>query len=204
MSYTELDAVNQILRPAGEASITDIDSTDEEVVQASAYLTSARKKALTKGWYFNRSVVEYTGGGISGKRIAVNTSTVLRLIPPSLPKTYNFIPRYDSVETATFLWDLDEESFELLTVSGDTLKIDTIKLLSWDDCPHAAQSYIAALAAFNYHNETVSDPAVSSSLQLALSMSWGDLRREQIQLSRSSMFSPRDQRLRASAHLWRF
>ena len=206
MSYSELEAVNDVLRPAGEAAITDINSTDEEVVQAKAYLLKSRKKALTKGWHFNRSVVTYTGGGISGKRILVDPTTTLRLLPTEYPTSpaLDFVTRYDSVEADFFLWDVVEETFEILTTSGDELEIDTVTLLDFQDCTHAAQAYIIASAAYEYHNETVGDPSVNSALQLALSTTWSDLRREQLQNTRPSMFNARDQRLRRDIGLRRY
>lgn len=205
MSYTELESINDVLRPLGEGSITDVNSTDEEVVQAKAYLTKARKRVLTKGWYFNRSVITYTGGGVSGKRILIDPTTTIRVIPTEAPQpNLEFVVRYDSVETDYFLWDLTDETFEILDTAGDTIDIDTIKYLDFVDCPHAAQAHIIAVAAYEYHNETVGDPAVNASLQLALSQTWADLRRDQLHRSKPSMFSPRDKRLRSAIGLWRY
>lgn len=197
---TELEAVNTILRSAGDAVTTTLSTTDEDVVSANGYLDDARKEFLLKGWPWNRSCVTFTGGGISGKRILINSTTYLSVITPVTEK---WTVRYDSVEDDYFLWDLEDETFEILTTAAEEYELEVLVDLTWLELHASAQTYVTYTAAFHYVSHNVGDRSVIQTLASQRQIAWGDVRHEQIRQGRPSIFGPRTTRLFNTSSRWR-
>lgn len=199
--YTELSSINRVLRAGQEATITDVNSTDEEVVSVKQYLEDSRMHVLLMGLAFNKKTVTFTGGGVSGLRIAIDRTLYVRVEPPAY---CDWIVEYDSVEAGYFLYDRDKQTFDVLTDATQEQKLTVVQDIPFIHMPDAVQNYVTQRAAFFYVNESIGDANLVRSIQVDLEMARQEMNRHQIKVKKPNMFSPRDERLRNQARLRRF
>lgn len=179
---TRLDAVNAVLRAAGETPVASItDESGVDVVQADQTLEEVEREIQSLGWSWNQRYVKYTPDGDSNIRIPVN------------------IVRVDGVRGTQYtvrdglLFDMRQQTTSPIEfTSAVTLKVT--ELLDWDNTPQAARQYIAARAARRYVDQTISDPTLSQTATLDEQQAWAILRKDELARANATVFTPQMQR----------
>lgn len=131
---TELDAVNLMLESIGETPVSTLDDTGlADVAIAIRTLKTTSREVQTEGWHFNQeSDVECIPDGDGFITFGQN---ILRATPT-----------YKDVNVAlrgVRLYDLDNRTY----VFTNSVYMDTVTFLTWDELPDSARNYIAVKAA---------------------------------------------------------
>lgn len=149
---TRLSAVNLILRSIGEREVsTLVNSTRGDVSGAVSELDNTSRIVQQEGWHFNHET--RTLGLQSDGRIQVPVSALaIGVLGSSTPdeiimRGEHFFNKTDSTYTFT-----------------DTIKVDLIFHLPFDDLPEPARQYIAARAARRVAQQRVGDQVLIQSL----------------------------------------
>lgn len=133
---TELEAVNIMLATIGEAPVSSLEVSGlTDVAIAKQVLSEVSRAVQTKGWHFN-SEVEYPLVPNSDGFIVPPTNT-LRV------DTNKFYCDYDVVQRGNRLYDRGNRTY----VFPETLKVDLILLLAFEEIPEAVRYYITIRAA---------------------------------------------------------
>ena len=140
------DAINEILLSLNELPL-DISDAVEDVpiaIVANQSLTIARKKILSKGWYFNTvtmSLVPNTEGYIS------------------IPLSFLSVDGGDAEPDLTVRdWKLFDKA--LLTFQfEDNKEVEVIEDLPFDDLPFSVANYIVAIASLQSYTDIIGDEA---------------------------------------------
>jgi hypothetical protein len=141
---TELQAVNIILKNIGLAPVNSLTvSPSADVVAAQAALDEAQRSVLMEGWEFNTE-----------KDYPLEPDNDGYIEVPSDFFRYRAMDPTTRVTTREGkLYDLDERSFEF----DDTLEVEAVVALDWDDLPEAARQYMAIKAAREFSHDMMED-----------------------------------------------
>lgn len=149
---TELDAINTMLSVIGEAPVNTVeDSGAVDAVVARQVLNSESRSIQSVGWHWN------TDKGYT--------------LTPTFPEGHLVIPRStlrvdsvgsdqttDVVQRGGRLYDRRKHTFEF----KNTLKVDIIVLLSFDELPEVARHYITIRAARVFQERFLGSSELSS------------------------------------------
>lgn len=150
----KLGAINLMLSAAGDEKVnTLVDDGINDTDVAQQILDETIIEVLALGWNFNR--VRKTLYPDSNNKIAISTN-YLRVDGTG----YDYRRRLDV--RGNFLYDLDEDQN---TFTEDSVDVEVIQNLEFDDIPVPVQFYIARAAAVIYQAQTHADPDVDQVLR---------------------------------------
>lgn len=139
-----LDAINIMLAAIGEAPVTDASSQHPDVLVANNLLTQIEEQLQAPGYWFNRDYAVTLGYDTQDDSVVIPGNT-LRIDPTDTTKRY--------VKRDGKLYDTDNNTFAI----GESVEVDIIVQLSFDDCPISWQHYCAAEGAYELHNAEIGD-----------------------------------------------
>lgn len=141
--YTELEAVNLILRNDGEATLASLDELGlDEAADAQATLRDVSLAVQSDGWSFNTDFQRKFTPNVDGEIVLPNDTLWVR-------PTYRSA-RKQLVERGRKLYDLDNNSYSF----NGPIYLDVCSMMDWQDLPAAARVYIAVRAAREYQADS--------------------------------------------------
>jgi hypothetical protein len=154
---TELESVNTILATIGEAGISSLTTTVNEITDsalAQRTLREVSRDIQSEAWSWNTDEwveIQPTGYGtyvVPGNVLVVDFS----------PNTY---PNTQYVLRGKQIYDRNNHTYDIGAINGNAAitAAKVVSALEWDELPHAAQQYITIRAA-----RIFSDRYVTSSI----------------------------------------
>jgi hypothetical protein len=167
---TELTAVNMMLSSIGERPVTNLDETQRvDVLRAVSTLNEINVLVQSRGWWFNEEAnVEVTPNG-AGEYILEESAIKVDLSSPSVD---NYVKRGNK---------LYNKDTRLFTGNTDTIKIDFVSLLEFDDCPETFKTYVARRAGVVYQTRSVGSPTLYEFTERDAQEAWGTLQMEELE-----------------------
>ena len=157
LDITELDAVNIMLESVGETKVTSLSGTlPTDVSNAQSILSEVDGEFQMQGWSFNTRIdVTLTPDGSSPYRTylpanAADDAVPLMVIPRNRSKKYGL--RRETTGGGTdsykryYLYDINEDTDAL----GESIDVDLVIGIGFEEMPHAAKNYVARFAARMY------------------------------------------------------
>jgi hypothetical protein len=166
---TELGAVNMMLASIGERPVNNLsDSQRFDVARAVSTLNEINVIVQTRGWWYNEEKeVVLTPNDEEEYIIDPNSIKV----DPSDTSIRNFVKR------GSRLYNKDTHTF---TGNTDTLKVDLICLLPFEDLPETARMYIARRAGVVFQTRSVGSPTLFEFTERDAQEAWGSLLQEEL------------------------
>ena len=154
---TELSAVNAILGAIGQSPVTSLNFTNPEVGFIYNLLRDANVDLQAEGWDFNTEKhVSYTPDA-NGK-IAIGNDIL------KMDTTDGWVDRtHDVVKRNGFLYDKQSHSDDFSGHSGG-IKLDIVKLLSYEDLPEIFKRYIIHKASVRAATQLVGNAQLAQLL----------------------------------------
>lgn len=154
---TELSAVNAILGAIGQSPVTSLNFTNPEVGFIYNLLRDANVDLQAEGWHFNTEKhVTYTPDA-NGK-IAIGNDIL------KMDTTEGWSDRtHDVVKRNGFLYDKQSHSDDFSGHSGG-IKLDIVKLLSYEDLPEIFKRYIIHKASVRAATQLVGNAQLAQLL----------------------------------------
>ena len=154
---TELSAVNAILGAIGQSPVTSINKTNPEIGFIYNLLRDANVDLQAEGWHFNTEKhVTYTPDA-NGK-IAIGNDIL------KMDTTDGWVDRtHDVVKRNGFLYDKQSHSDDFSGHSGG-IKLDIVKLLSYEDLPEIFKRYIIHKASVRAATQLVGNAQLAQLL----------------------------------------
>ena len=154
---TELSAVNAILGAIGQSPVTSLNFTNPEVGFIYNLLRDANVDLQAEGWHFNTEKhVTYTPDA-NGK-IAIGNDIL------KMDTTDGWVDRtHDVVKRNGFLYDKQSHSDAFSGHSGG-IKLDIVKLLSYEDLPEIFKRYIIHKASVRAATQLVGNAQLAQLL----------------------------------------
>lgn len=133
---TKLDAVNQLFQSIGETPVSSLEITgNAQLGLAKEALNEVNREVQRKGWWFNEEF-NYTLSHDSNDYVQVPTNAMrVRVSTPE----YN----RELVHRGTRLYDMSNHTYSI----GESVKVDIVFLLPFEDLPESAREYITVRAA---------------------------------------------------------
>jgi len=144
---TELEAVNTMLVTIGEQPVSSLDNLAglQDASIARQILSNISRAVQSKGWVFNLDLqVTYTPDANGEIKLGAN---VLRIDTTTKVRSTT----KDIVERGGKLYDREKNT----SIFTDTVKVDRVIVLNFDDLPEVARRYIATRAARVFHDRVV-------------------------------------------------
>ncbi len=141
---SELSIIQAMLSGIGDLPIEDLDTdaalSDADVIKARALLADIMREEQNKSWWFNTETWEFTPDA-SG--YVTLPSNMLKL----LDTTY--------IERNGRLYDVENHT---LVIDEDTVELEMVLLLDYDEVPFQFFTYIKALAVYEFFKQEDGDP----------------------------------------------
>lgn len=159
---TELEAVNEMLRSINEQPVQSLSSGQLDAEQAQAKLNEVSRQIQSEGWHANtRRSVSLSKNASNQFVVGVNVLKIDTVNPDSPRRTgspnpssfYNVGLRRNAGDTTYLLYDIDNDSETWST--PDTLTVDIVEFLPFEDLPPSLQGYIHKMAAHEYQKSAV-------------------------------------------------
>jgi hypothetical protein len=132
---TKLEAVNIMLSTIGESPVNSLSSGLVDAELAETILNNTSRTVQAEGWHFNR---EYDLG------LTPNLSGEIKLPNNVLRADASYEPySKDLVQRGDRMYDKKEHTFKI----NDTVKLDIVVELEYEDLPEVAKRYISIKAA---------------------------------------------------------
>lgn len=219
---TELEAINRMLSAIGEAPILQAELEDPsrpDTEMAVNFLTETTRQVLSMGWRFNMefgyqiaSSDTYAWTGSDG-----DTATLLIFERPSdlldyeLSNTSKQIdldvtlrpPRdYSAAEGVLVFYDnlKNRDGFESGDLENDSLYIEGIFAIDFEDMPEVAREYTGALAAVRLQSRLMGSQSLGRDTQMELQAAWRNLKRAQGQPEDYNIFNNMDLTMKLGRH----
>jgi len=164
---TELEAINTMLTTIGEQPVQSKDNlaglSDASIAQQ--ILLNVSRSVQSRGWIFNTDLDVTLTPGINSK--IVLDPSVLRIDTTSRTRTST----EDIVERGRRLWDRQNNTDVFTT----NVKVDTVKLLSFEDLPEPARRFIALRSARIFHDRVVGSDTLHKFFQEDEQLAWTQL-----------------------------
>ena len=154
---TELESVNTILATIGEAGISSLSESVNEITDsalAQRTLKEVSRDVQSEAWSWN-----------TDENVSINPTTQGTYVVPSNTLTVNFSPNaYPSTQyvmRGLRVYDRSSQRYDFGSVIGNSpiTAAKVVTQLPWDELPHAAQQYITIRSA-----RIFSDRYVASSI----------------------------------------
>ena len=154
---TELSAVNAILGAIGQSPVTSINKTNPEIGFIYNLLRDANVDLQAEGWHFNTEKhVTYTPD--SNGKIAIGNDIL------KMDTTDGWVDRtHDVVKRNGYLYDKQSHSDDFSGHSGG-IKLDIVKLLSYEDLPEIFKRYIIHKASVRAATQLVGNAQLAQLL----------------------------------------
>ena len=181
---TELEAVNTMLVTIGEhpdSSLYNLAGLQDDSI-ARQILSNISRAVQSKGWVFNLDLqVTYTPD-TNGE--IVLGSNVLRIDTTSKVRSST----KDIVERGGKLYDREKNT----SVFTDSIKVDRVIVLNFDDLPEAARRYIATRSARVFHDRVVGSGELHRFFQEDEHMAWSELLEYEAEMGDYTIFDDYD------------
>ena len=181
---TELEAVNTMLVTIGEQPVSSLDNLAglQDASIARQILSNISRAVQSKGWVFNLDLqVTYTPD-TNGE--IVLGSNVLRIDTTSKVRSST----KDIVERGGKLYDREKNT----SVFTDSIKVDRVIVLNFDDLPEAARRYIATRSARVFHDRVVGSGELHRFFQEDEHMAWSELLEYEAEMGDYTIFDDYD------------
>jgi len=164
---TELEAVNTMLITIGEQPVSSLDNLAglQDASIARQILSNISRAVQSKGWVFNLDLqVTYTPDANGEINLGSN---VLRIDTTSKVRSST----KDIVERGGKLYDREKNT----SIFTDSVKVDRVIVLNFDDLPEVARRYIATRAARVFHDRVVGSGELHRFFQDDEHQAWSEL-----------------------------
>jgi hypothetical protein len=181
---TELEAVNTMLITIGEQPVSSLDNLAglQDASIARQILSNISRAVQSKGWTFNLDLqVTYTPDANGQINLGSN---VLRIDTTSKVRSAT----KDIVERGGKLYDREKNT----SIFTDTVKVDRVIVLNFDDLPEAARRYIATRAARVFHDRVVGSGELHRFFQEDEGQAWSELLEYEAEVGDYTIFDDYD------------
>jgi len=164
---TELEAVNTMLVTIGEQPVSSLDNLAglQDASIAKQILSNISRAVQSKGWVFNLDLqVTYTPDANGEINLGSN---VLRIDTTSKVRGTT----KDIVERGGKLYDREKNT----SIFTDSVKVDRVIVLNFDDLPEVARRYIAIRSARVFHDRVVGSGELHNFFREDEQMAWSEL-----------------------------
>ena len=181
---TELEAVNTMLVTIGEQPVSSLDNLAglQDASIARQILSNISRAVQSKGWVFNLDLqVTYTPDANGEINLGSN---VLRIDSTSKVRSTT----KDIVERGGKLYDRENNT----SVFTDSIKVDRVIVLNFDDLPEAARRYIATRSARVFHDRVVGSGELHRFFQEDEAQAWTELLEYEAEVGDYTIFDDYD------------
>ncbi len=156
-NMTDLDAVNEMLSSIGESPVSTLTSGLDDAAQALTALINTSRKVQLEGWNANtRRGIALSADSNNIIAVPVNTLRVettsrqgfRKESSPPLSGHINVSVRRSIDDTKFLLWDNDND--RETWPNEDSITVNLIQMLEFDNLPPSLQVYIAARAGHQF------------------------------------------------------
>lgn len=165
---TKLEAVNVMLSTIGEAAVNSLSSGLLDAETAETILDNVTRSVQTTGWSFNEEV-DYTLSPDSGGNLNLPANCLRVDLAKSESKYRN--ANFDYVQRGTKLYDKINHTYAI----NETVKVDMIIILDFDELPEAARRFIAIRASRIFQERVVGSETLSRFSDDDENTAWLDL-----------------------------
>lgn len=220
---TELEAINRMLSAIGEAPILQAELEDPsrpDTEMAVNFLTETTRQVLSMGWRFNMEfgfAVQDDDTGYSWTGSDGSTAELLVFERPSdlldyeLSQTSKQIdlnvtlrpPRdVSKAEGVLIFYDNNKnrDGFVSGDLEDDTLYIEGIFAIDFEDMPEVAREYTGALAAVRLQSRLMGSQSLGQDTMRELQAAWRNLKRAQGQPEDYNIFNNMDLTMKLGLH----
>nr|WP_320145666.1 hypothetical protein [uncultured Anaeromusa sp.] len=178
---TNIEAVNSVLGSIGDSPVETLEkATNVNVILAGSILEKALLEVQSKGFTFNITEGYVLNIDSQTKRIPWNSS-FLRLEDPS--------HSLKLVRRNGYVYNLTDQTYEF---QGTTLIVDLIQLITLEDLPIPARSYVIALASERFQRRVLGDPQLDEELKRERVEAWVDLQHYETETNDYNIFENPD------------
>jgi hypothetical protein len=144
LATTELEAVNSMLGAIGESPVNSlVNMTSVDAITAYSVLKNVNRSVQIQGWFFNLEK-EYTLTPTLDGQLDLPTNTLAM-------DSSSESPNYEVVQRGLKVYDKKNHTYNF----ASSLKVDLIVLLSFEEIPEAARTYITTRASRMFQDRTL-------------------------------------------------
>ncbi len=165
---TKLEAVNVMLSTIGEAAVNSLSSGLLDAETAETILNNVTRSVQSTGWSFNEEI-DYTLSPDSDGILNLPANCVRVDLAKSESKYRN--ANFDYVQRGTKLYDKINHTYAI----NETVKVDMIIALDFDELPETARRFIAIRASRIFQERVVGSETLSRFSDDDENTAWLDL-----------------------------
>ncbi len=165
---TKLEAVNVMLSTIGEAAVNSLSSGLLDAETAETILNNVTRSVQSTGWSFNEEI-DYTLSPDSDGILNLPANCVRVDLAKSESKYRN--ANFDYVQRGTKLYDKINHTYAI----NETVKVDMIITLDFDELPETARRFIAIRASRIFQERVVGSETLSRFSDDDENTAWLDL-----------------------------
>ncbi len=175
---TKLEAVNTLLSAIGESPINTLNSGLVEATLAEQIVDNISRSTQSRGWSFNTDLEFKLSPDLAGE-VALPTNclhvdmTSLRMSSTS-----------DLVQRGNKLYDRVKNTFAI----DDTIEVDIVVLLAFEDLPETARRFITVRAARVFQDRTLGSDTLHGFQQDDEITAWADLQQAEAEVQDYNIF----------------
>ena len=175
---TKLEAVNTLLSAIGESPINTLNSGLVEATLAEQIVDNISRSTQSRGWSFNTDLEFKLSPDLAGE-VALPTNclhvdmTSLRMSSTS-----------DLVQRGNKLYDRVKNTFAI----DDTIEVDIVVLLDFEDLPETARRFITVRAARVFQDRTLGSDTLHGFQQDDEITAWADLQQAEAEVQDYNIF----------------
>jgi hypothetical protein len=175
---TKLEAVNTLLSAIGESPINTLNSGLVEATLAEQIVDNISRSTQSRGWSFNTDLEFKLSPDLAGE-VALPTNclhvdmTSLRMSSTS-----------DLVQRGNKLYDRVKNTFAI----DDTIEVDIVVLLDFEDLPETARRFITVRAARIFQDRTLGSDTLHGFQQDDEITAWADLQQAEAEVQDYNIF----------------
>jgi len=151
LATTELEAVNSMLSAIGESPVNSLVSmTSVDAITAYSVLKNVNRSVQIQGWFFNLEK-EYTLTPNLNGQLDLPTNTLAM-------DSSSESSKYEAIQRGLKVYDKKNHTY----IFAEALKVDLIVLLSFEEIPEAARTYITQRASRMFQDRTLGSDSLHS------------------------------------------
>lgn len=177
---TKLEAVNIMLSSIGESPVNSLNSGLVDAEIAETILNGINREVQGKGWHFNTEIKMRLSPSLDGE-IALPPNTL------RVDRTY-YDKDEDLIQRGGRLYNKTNHSYTI----SNTVEVDMVVLLDFEDIPEAARRYITIRASRIFQDRVVGDQELHAFQQSDEMQAWVELQDEEAQTADYSVFDNYD------------
>ena len=178
---TKLEAVNVMLSTIGEAAVNSLSSGLLDAETAETILDNITRSTQTTGWSFNEEV-GYTLSPDSNGHLNLPANCVRADLSSTVSKHRN--ANFDYIQRGQKLYDKVNHTYTI----NETVVVDMIVLLDFDELPEAARRFITIRASRVFQERVVGSDLLSSLTADDENTAWLDLLHSESEVSDFNIF----------------